>query len=309
MSDKRTLTVPGDLDGVRADRVLAIVGGMSRRKARDLIEAGSVTVDGVAVAKSTPVAAGRTLEFSPPPAHGELVAEDVPFGVLADFGDVVVVDKPAGVVVHPGAGNEKGTLVAGLVARFPELRQLGEEARWGLVHRLDRDTSGVLLVAKTADMHRFLQGELRERRIKRTYLALVVGRLEAATGTIDAPIGRDPFRATRMTVTADGRPSRTHFRRLAEWDDVTLVEVNLETGRTHQIRVHFTSIDHSIVGDTVYGTRSPDAADPGRTWLHAARIEFPRRGRMVGAAEAPLPQDLRLSLERLGTPVTGSADV
>jgi 23S rRNA pseudouridine1911/1915/1917 synthase len=229
--------------------------------------------------------------------------------VALELADVIVVDKPAGIVVHPGAGNVTGTLVAGLLHRFPELALLGEQHRWGLVHRLDKDTSGLLLVARSPEMHEYLQAELQNRRVERTYVALVAGQLEAATGTVDAPIGRDPLQPTRMAIGRSGRPARTHYRRMAAWTEVTLVEVTLETGRTHQIRVHLASIGHGIVGDRVYG-RGPDApGDPGRVWLHATQLRFPLPTGETRKVTAEIPADLRQSLHELGKPALGSIEL
>ncbi|MDJ0925503.1 MAG: RluA family pseudouridine synthase [Acidimicrobiia bacterium] len=309
MNEHRRVTVPADLAGVRADRVLAVLTGLSRAEARNLFEGGRVTVGGTAVARSTRLAAGDIIEYPQTETAVALVAAPVPFGVALERDDVVVVDKPAGLVVHPGAGHKSGTLVNGLVHRYPELGALGAEHRWGLVHRLDRDTSGLLLVARTATSHEFLQAELRARRVGRTYLALVHRELDAATGTVDAPIGRDPARPTRMAVVPDGRPARTHYRRLAGWDDVTLIEVELETGRTHQIRIHLASIGHWIVGDGTYGRQLAHDADPGRVWLHARRLRFSTAGGEQHTVVSALPQDLTDSLRRLGEPVLGSVEL
>lgn len=309
MDDRRSVTVPDDLDGVRADRLLAVLGEMSRAASRDLIEAGHVSVGGVVIGRATRLAGGDIISYSPPQETADLIAEEVPFSVAFDRDGVIVVNKPPGVVVHPGAGNETGTLVGGLIHRFPELRDLGQEHRWGLVHRLDRDTSGLLLVGRSAEVHEFLQRELKARHIARRYLALVSGQLAVATGTIDAPIGRDPLRATRMAVVEAGRPARSHYRRLAVWDDATLVEVRLETGRTHQIRVHFSSIGHSVVADQMYGGGGAVSGFPGRIWLHAHRLRFPLPGGGEEEITAPLPDDLRASFSILGEPLSGEVAV
>jgi len=255
MGETATAIVPDDLEGVRIDRALAVMGDLTRAQTRTMIESGDVRLDGIVVRRSTLVRAGDIIEYTLPEVTGELVPEPVDFTVVHDRDGVLVVNKPAGLVVHPGAGNQTGTLAHGLAYEFADLAELGLEHRWGLVHRLDRETSGLLLVARTAEMHAFLQEELRNRNVTRTYLALVSGHLDAATGTIEAPIGRDPIRPTKMAVVRDGRPSRTHYRRLAEWSDCTLVEIQLETGRTHQIRVHFASIGHGVIGDRIYSER------------------------------------------------------
>lgn len=309
MDDRLSVTVPDELDGVRADRLLAVLGEMSRASSRDLIEAGHVSVGGDVIGRATRLAGGDIITYRPLEEVADLIAEAVPFSVVFDRDGVIVVDKPPGVVVHPGAGNETGTLVAGLIHRFPELRELGQEHRWGLVHRLDRDTSGLLLVGRSAEIHEFLQRELKARRIARHYLALVTGQLAAATGTIDAPIGRDPLRATRMAVVEAGRPARSHYRRLAVWDEVTLVEISLETGRTHQIRVHFSSIGHGVVADQMYGGGRAVSGDPGRIWLHAQRLRFPLPGGGEEEIVAPLPDDLRASFSILGEPLSGEVAV
>jgi 23S rRNA pseudouridine1911/1915/1917 synthase len=305
MSDRASATVPEDLAGVRPDRAVAVLAGVSRSVSREFLEAGLVTVGGVPVTRSTRLQEGDVIEYPLPAAEEPLAPEPVPFEVALELDDVLVVNKPAGLVVHPGAGHASGTLVNGLIHRYPDLEALGPEYRWGLVHRLDRDTSGLLLVARTSEMYKFLQVELKERRIGRTYLALVPGRLDSATGTIDAPVGRDPARATRMAVTQNGRPARTHYRRLADWEETTLLEVELETGRTHQIRVHLASIGYGIIGDRVYGQRSSLPGEPGRVWLHAARLRFPSVDGAHREVAAPLPTDLRDSLEALGDPKSG----
>jgi 23S rRNA pseudouridine1911/1915/1917 synthase len=304
-----TFRVPDDLGGERADLVVARLAGVSRSTAKRLVIAGDATVGGAAVAPSDPVRAGDVVVVTAPQPDADLGPETgVPFGVAYEDDSVIVVDKPAGVVVHPGAGNRSGTLASGLLARFPDLDALPEESRWGIVHRLDRGTSGLLIVARDPAAHRRLQRALRERSLHRTYLAMATGRYAHATGTIEAPIGRDPRHPTRMTVRRDGRSARTHLRRLAAWqtEQVTLLEVTLDTGRTHQIRVHLASVGHPLVGDRVYGKGGYPLADPGRPWLHAARLRFPHpfTGRDLDV-EAPLPDDLVASLHGLGPPATG----
>jgi len=307
MTDQASFRVPADLDLVRSDRVIAVVLDLSRSEVRRLIDAGAVAVEGTAVKPSQQLPAGSEVVVDLPEPRPDLVAVDVDFEVAYEDDVVIVVDKPAGLVVHPGAGTVAPTLVAGLVQRFPELRDLSDD-RWGLVHRLDRDTSGLLVVARSANAHEHLQEALRRRELTRTYLALVAGKPEAATGTIDAPIGRDRNNPTRQALRHDGRPSRTHYRRLASWGDVALLEITLETGRTHQIRVHLAGIDHAVVGDTTYGGRG-HRGDPGRQWLHACRLVFAHpAGRGVVDVSSGLPADLAESLAQLGDPETGSVE-
>jgi len=294
--------VPNDLAGERADRIVAIVAGLSRAVARSLIDEGLVLVEGDPVEPKQRLEAGVELEFEIPVLHG-LAAEDIPLVVRYEDDDVAVVDKPAGLVVHPGAGRATGTLAAGLLARWPGLEGVGQTDRWGIVHRLDREVSGLLVVALTEVAYEVLVGSLARRSVARDYLALVWGVLDAATGTIDAPIGRDPRASARMAVQVEGRPSRTHYRRTAHWSGagLSMLEVSLETGRTHQIRVHLASIGHPVVGDRVYGRPGPIGVDPRRVWLHAAHLGFdhPITGERV-SVDSPLPADLQASLDLLG---------
>lgn len=238
--------------------------------------------------------------------------ETVEFGIAYEDASVIIVDKPVGLVVHPGSGRTKRTLAHGLLARFPELEGVGQKDRWGIVHRLDRDTSGLLVVARTDDAYAALTDMMRSRSIRRRYLTLVRGVFTNTIGTIDAPIGRDVTNRTRMRVGHDGRPAVTHYRRLATWEhgDVSLLSVVLETGRTHQIRVHMRAIDHPILGDPAYG-RTGIKGDPGRPWLHARQLTFdhPVSGETIDVV-SPLPTDLIDSLATLGEPDSGDlADV
>ena len=280
------------------DKILATLLDISRAEARALVESG-VTVDGVVAKAGDRVAAGSAIQTPTPRPSPVLLPEDVPFEVVIEDPSFLVVDKPSGVVVHPGAGRAKGTLAAGLLGRYPELEGVGQEGRWGLIHRLDKETSGVLLVGRTAEAFAFLSGELKARRIQRFYVALVEGVFSIPTGTVDAPIGRDPMRPIRRAVVPEGKPARTHYEVVESFGNSSLLKVRLETGRTHQIRVHLASIDHPVSGDHVYG-RPPTAAGSPRAFLHASQIEFthPLDGSAV-KAEAPLPQDLSFVLARL----------
>lgn len=302
------LTVPADMDRIRADKVIAGITGFSRAMARRLIETGRVTVGGEPVTVTQKLAAGDAVQVVEPLPREGLPPLALPLQIRYESDTTLVVDKPPGLVVHPGAGHRDDTLASVLIHHYPELAGLGEECRWGLVHRLDRDTSGLLLVGRTAAAHRALQAQLKGRDIKRTYLALVQARIEPATGTIEAPIGRDPDQPTRMALRQDGRFARTHYRRVAAWDDVSLVEVNLETGRTHQIRVHFKSIGAPIVGDRTYGAHRGGVEGFHRVWLHAHQLVFidPAGPSDPVTVTSPLPSDLQDSLKLLGQPLTGA---
>jgi 23S rRNA pseudouridine1911/1915/1917 synthase len=297
-------TIGTEFEGARFDLALARVADCSRSHARRLIDEGEVTLDGVVVAPRTKVAAGQLIAY---PELEEVTHEpdpDVEVTVLWEDEHAAVIDKPAGLVVHAGAGRRVSTLAQGLVARWPEMLEVGEPGRWGLVHRLDRDTSGALLVAKTSEALAALQGALRRREVGREYLALIEGHPGAPTGTIDAPIGRDPVTPTRRSVDPNGRPARTHYRVREEFGEgeLTLMDVQLETGRTHQIRVHFAAIGHPVVADRVYRTVTTPSLGLYRTWLHAARLTFPHPvSGEASAIESPLPTELAATLDDLRT--------
>jgi 23S rRNA pseudouridine1911/1915/1917 synthase len=296
------LAVPGTLAGERLDRALALLTGWSRAEVARLIDDGAVLVGGQSVAKSHRLEAGALVELlsEPPPEHPpgpEPIAVDVRF---ADD-DLVVVSKPSGLVVHPGAGHPGGTLVNGLLDRFPEIAGVGDPARPGIVHRLDRDTSGLMLVARSPRAYEALVAALARREIDRRYLALVWGRFDAPRGVIDAPIGRSTTRRTRMTVRDEGRPARTAYEVRSEYDDptVTLLECRLETGRTHQLRVHLSAVGHAVVGDAAYRGDRP-ALRLDRPFLHAYRLDLPHptTGRHL-SFEDPLPPELASVLDGL----------
>ena len=300
MANEVTVRVPPELDGARVDKALAVLLDISRALARELVEQGT-TVDDSPARPGQRVVPGAVLVAPVPPERATLQPEPVDFSVVFEDDEVIVVDKPAGVVVHPGSGHRKGTLAAGLLHRYPDLAGVGQADRWGLVHRLDKDTSGVLIVARTPGSYQALTAALRQRNISRTYLTLVDGAFSAPTGTIDAPIGRDPSRPTRRAVVQDGKPATTHYEVEQTFDsqDVSLLRVSLETGRTHQIRVHLAAIDHQVVGDKTYGRKTTKVASP-RVFLHASRVGFrhPSTGIEV-FAESPLPADLSAVLAEL----------
>jgi 23S rRNA pseudouridine1911/1915/1917 synthase len=271
-----------------------------------LIAEGRLSADGVAVKANAIVRPGTVLELRiPPPAPAEPEGEPgLPLTVVFQDDDLLIVDKPAGQVVHPSAGHAGGTLVNALLGRGAELAPGGIAGvqRPGIVHRLDRDTSGLLMVARNDAAQLSLQAQLKARRVKKTYLALVQGSVAAATGRIEAPIGRDPGRRTRMAVTPNGRPSITGYRVRERFPGWTLLELDLVTGRTHQIRVHLEAIGHPVAGDPMYGSGTSRRGPAGleRLFLHSWRLELtsPSTGRLI-RAEAPLPAGLEDVLANL----------
>jgi 23S rRNA pseudouridine1911/1915/1917 synthase len=301
------LVVPAALEGERIDRAVAMLTGWTRAEVQALVRAGEVRVGGRAVDKSHRLRGGEIVELLSAPAVPDApVAEDVPVEVRHADDDVIVVNKPAGLVVHPGAGHSHGTLVHGLLARFPEIASVGDPARPGIVHRLDRDTSGLLVVARSAVAYDALVSALARHDVDRRYTALVAGIPSARRGVVDAPIGRAPQRRTRMAVREGGRPSRTVYEVAATWADPETARLvcTLETGRTHQIRVHLSAIGHPVVGDAAYGGRlSSRGVDLDRPFLHAGRLAFPHpSGTGISAFEEPLPPELQAFLEILGPP-------
>ncbi len=293
MADTLDLEVPERLEGQRVDKVLADLLHLSRAQARALLDAG-VLLDGAPARPSDRVRTGAVVVSPPPEVAIGLVAEPVDFGVIHEDPDIIVVDKPAGLVVHPGSGNERSTLAAGLLHRYPELEGVGAAGRWGLIHRLDRDTSGVLVVGRTAASYERLNSDMALRRIRRLYTTLVHGIFATPTGTIDAPIGRDPDRPTRRAVVPGGKPAVTHYEVVDEFTpaDVSLLEVALVTGRTHQIRVHMTAIDHPVVGDKAYSSMNKAVESP-RTFLHAQQVSLHHPGTEEELTfTSPLPSDL-----------------
>ena len=285
---------------------------LSRTRVQELIEEGLVRLNGKSAKDSQKVRAGDVIEVvARPRAPLQAEAESIPLEVLYEDDDVMAINKPAGMMVHAGAGNSRGTLVNALLGRGEALSQADDPLRPGIVHRIDKDTSGILLVAKNDFAHAKLAEGFRLRTIKKTYLALVQGLLKEERGRIELPIARDPNRRSRMTAKDAGRlpnsrAARTDWRVLARIDTTTLVEVQLHSGRTHQIRVHFSALKHPVVGDTLYGAAgqlhvgSGTLPAPGRNFLHAAKIGFPqpRNGETIQVA-APLPVELYMFLGKL----------
>ena len=291
--------VPAALDGERLDRVVALLADVSRSVAAELIAGQAVQVDGeIAASGKVRLTAGASVAIdtaairSPAPPQPDPTIE---FDVVHADDAVVVVDKPAGLVVHPGAGNPSGTLVNGLLARFPDIVGVGATERPGIVHRLDAGSSGLLVVARTAAASSSLIAQFAAHTATRRYVALVWGHPAASRGIVDAPIGRDPADPTRMAVVTDGRPARTEYEvveTLHAPADVALLSCRLETGRTHQIRVHLAAVGHPLVGDPVYGA-GKGTLGLARPFLHAAELAFdhPTSGERV-TFESALPADL-----------------
>ena len=306
-----SLQVPADAAAQRVDRYVADVTGLSRSHVQKLISAGNLTTDGLPLKANTVIGPGTALRLVVP--EPELLdmapAPEIPVRIVYKDADLLIVDKPAGLVVHPSPGHGSGTLVNALLALDAgSFGGIAGVQRPGIVHRLDRDTSGLLMVARTDAAQHSLMAQLKARRVKKTYLALVLGEVSAEVGRIEAPIGRDPKHRTRMAVVPDGRASTTGYRvreRFAGW---TLLELDLVTGRTHQIRVHLAAIGHPVAGDPTYGTGTsrkgprPTGERPAleRLFLHAWRLQLtsPSDGNLI-RAEAPLPPELEAVLDGL----------
>jgi 23S rRNA pseudouridine1911/1915/1917 synthase len=302
--------------GQRLDSFLAAhLSDISRTHVQRLIDEGRVLVDGCAKKPSHRLEAGETITINiPPPPLPGVEAENIPLDILYEDADIAVVNKPAGMIVHPGAGADTDTLVAALLHRFGGgngLSTVGGPLRPGIVHRIDKGTSGVLLVARTDMAHLKLVEDFRERRIEKTYAALLHGKLKGESGVVELPIARDLRRRSRMTARRrEGREARTDWRLRLRLGNFSFVEADLHTGRTHQIRVHFSALGCPVVGDTVYGAprqeRVGDDLFPAleRNFLHAARIGFthPRTGKRIECC-APLPSDLTAYFRSLGQAV------
>jgi 23S rRNA pseudouridine1911/1915/1917 synthase len=279
----RRLTVEAGVDGIRLDRwLVAHVAGLSRSRLQALIDDGHVRVDGAVRKAAHRLAGGEQVDVGvPPPVAQELAPEAAALTVIHEDEHVLVVDKPAGMVVHPGAGHATGTLAAAALSHAPSMGTVGGARRPGIVHRLDKDTSGLLVLAKSQVAYDALTAQLAERTVSRRYLAVVHGRVGPAEGVIDKPIARHPYHRTRMAVAPKGKGKRavTHYRVLERFSHFTYVEVRLDTGRTHQIRVHFASLGHPVAGDDVYGTRKDAVPVPLDGYaLHAVALAFVHPG-------------------------------
>jgi 23S rRNA pseudouridine1911/1915/1917 synthase len=306
-TEQRVELLAGDEAGERLDSWLAARLDVSRSRAAQLIEDGRVTLNGAVPRKRDRPAQGDRVEVViPAPAPSSLTPEAIPLAIVHQDDDLLVIDKPAGLVVHPAAGNPTGTLVNALLHAVRDLSGIGGVLRPGIVHRLDKDTSGLMIVAKHDDAHRTLSEALKRREIRRAYLAAAWGHLAQDAVAVDVPIGRDPTERKRMAVVPDGRPARTRFTRLERWRAADLVRAELETGRTHQIRVHLLHLGHPVVGDRTYAPeRHRGFGGPERAWaaglakrvprqfLHATELRFvhPRTGGEM-RFDSPLPPDL-----------------
>ena len=305
MTDRRSLPVPEGLDGLRLDAALSRLFGLSRTAAVAVIERGGASVDGRVRGKSDRVLAGATLEVElPSPERAEVRPPELVAGlrIVYEDDDLVVVDKPVGVAAHPSPGWEGPTVIGGLAAAGHRVSTSGAEERQGVVHRLDVGTSGLMVVARSERAYTVLKDAFRERTVDKRYHALVQGHPDPTTGTVDAPIDRHPTSAYKFAVVSGGRDSVTHYETLEAFRHATLLEVHLETGRTHQIRVHLSALKHPCVGDVTYGADPTLARRLGlqRQWLHAMRLSFahPDDGRWVSFESSYAP-DLQAALDEI----------
>ncbi len=304
MNEKHLHFTYTDPDADRLDKYLVLVlPDFSRSRLQGLIKDGQVCVNGKIILKAGfLVESGAMVDvILPPPEPSELIPEDIPLAIVFENDDLMVINKPAGMVVHPAAGHSQGTLVQAALAHAPELEGISGEKRPGIVHRLDKDTSGLILVAKNDRTHRYLQDQFRLRKVKKVYYALVDGHLPTPTGRIEAPIGRDPSHRKQMAIVSieKGRDAITEYRTLEVFPQHTLVEAHPLTGRTHQIRLHLAFLGCPIVGDPVYGRRK-SSVELNRQFLHAARITVQLPGeKTTRTFEAPLSPDLDDVLEEI----------
>ena len=303
MPDTRRLPVPEGLAGERADVALSRLLGLSRSAAADLCADGAVMQDGRPVGKSDRLVADAWIEVTMPEPEVERAPEPVEgMRIVVDDDDIVIVDKPVGVAAHPSPGWDGPTVVGGLAAAGYRISTSGAAERQGVVHRLDVGTTGLMVVAKSEAAYADLKRQFKDRSVTKVYRAIAQGHLDPLTGTIDAPIGRHPNADYKMAVVTGGRPSVTHYETLEAFPHASLLEIDLETGRTHQIRVHMAAMRHPLVGDTTYGADPTLAQRVGlsRPALHAARLEIahPSTGELV-VVESPDPPDFVEALSRL----------
>ena len=303
MNNEELLIV--DREYRRLDVCLSEMTDLSRSRSQSLIEAGMVFVNGRSCRQSDGVRPGDTIRYTVPEAKPiELIPEDIPLDIVYEDGDICVINKPRGMVVHPAVGNESGTLVNALLYHFGDLSSIGGEIRPGIVHRIDKMTSGLLVVAKNDLAHERLARQFADHSAHRSYIAIVAGNFKEDKGTVDAPIGRHPTERKRMAVVPNGRRAVTHYRVLYRSAAVTVLSLELETGRTHQIRVHMAYIHHPVVGDQVYSNGKNTLGMEGQA-LHGWRLQLthPVTGEPMSFL-APLPEDMQRALKRLGYPGT-----
>ena len=294
------LIVAPEAAGRRIDAYIALETSFSRSAAQRLIEGGFVLLNGAVPQTKTKVCAGDVISISSPePSETDIVPQDIPLEIVYQDSDIAVINKPKGMVVHPAAGNPDGTLVNAIMYHIKDLSGIGGEVRPGIVHRIDRMTSGLLVIAKNDAAHNFLADELKVHAVSRVYYCLVEGNIREDEGTVDAPIGRSRTDRKKMAVDPGGRNAVTHWRVLERFGDVTFLRVELETGRTHQIRVHMAYIKHPIIGDEVYGHAKNKLGIVGQA-LHAGELSLthPATGERLGFS-APLPEEFEKALAKL----------
>jgi 23S rRNA pseudouridine1911/1915/1917 synthase len=304
MAENRSFPVPDGLDGMRVDAALAKMLGFSRTFAAEILDLGGVTVDGVTAAKSDRLRADSWIEVDwTPKDEAQIVPIDVPdLGIVYDDDDIVVIDKPVGVAAHPSIGWTGPTVLGALAGAGFRISTSGAAERAGIVHRLDAGTSGLMVVAKSEEAYTWLKRAFHDREVDKIYHAVVQGHPDPLAGTIDAPIGRHPRSDWKFAVTAAGKPSVTHYETIEAFPSASLLEIHLETGRTHQIRVHMNAQRHPCVGDAMYGADPTISARLGltRQWLHAKRLGFVHpRTREYVSFESPYPADLQHALDIL----------
>lgn len=299
-AEQAVIELTVDTGGSRLDAYIAEHTDFTRSAAQRLIESGAVTVDGEIKKPKFTVKAGQLISITPPPPEPvELAPEDIPIDIVYQDADIAVINKPVGMVVHPAAGNPSGTLVNAIMFHIKDLSGIGGEIRPGIVHRIDKNTSGLLVIAKNDAAHNFLANEMKTHAVSRVYYALVEGNIREDDGTVDAPIARHKTDRKRMAVVQGGRNAVTHWQVQERFGTRTLLRVELETGRTHQIRVHMAYINHPIVGDDVYGSAKNELGFHGQA-LHAAelRLTHPRTGEKM-TFHAPLPETFERALDKL----------
>jgi 23S rRNA pseudouridine1911/1915/1917 synthase len=295
----KTIVVASESSGMRLDKFVVVnCPGYSRTYLQKLIEEGSIKVNGCSAKPRLKLETGNRVDITiPPTSPGTLSPEAIPLRIVYEDNDLLVVDKPPGMTTHPSPGQTEHTLINAILSYYPRLAELGDTLRPGIVHRLDKDTSGIIIIAKNTRAQLHLINQFKERIVKKVYLTLVKGHLTPEEGTIEAPVGRHPGDRTKMAVVSYGRPARSTYKVVKYINGYTFLEVRPETGRTHQIRVHFSAIGYPVVGDAVYGEKSLYLK---RQFLHAHRLKFklPSTGEMI-ELKSELPEDLKQALDNI----------